>query len=264
MMRLMRCLPLRTPALLVPFIALLALLATAGIARAATDPVSVRPDTLPNLPAGTTITDQPAAVLPARTQEAVQAGIMSVAIRDFTSGGVTIGRETIATFDDPAFGPEILNGFAGELGTPAIEGDGYSIWRGQVSADGTMALNGIGVTGDDGVVFLALAATVELTDEQLVEVAESYRPKLAVAGASGAAGTGGGSGSSLVNVLVILLAAAMVGGVVWMSRRSTTDAQPPEPAEASQDAEAPQASEAPQAVEPSPSPEPAEPPATVA
>ncbi len=237
MMRLMRCLPLRTPALLVPFVVLIVLLGSIGIAHATTDPASVRPETLPGLPDGTTTSDQPAAVLPARTREAVDAGIMKVAIRDFTAGGVTVGRETIATFDDPSFGPEILSGFTAGLGAPAIERDGYSIWRGQVSADGTMALNGIGVTGDDGIVFLALAATVELTDEQLIAVAESYRPQLAMAGPSGSAGAGSGSGSPLVNVFVILLAAGMIAAVIRFSRRTSDEGDaPPEPADPAESA----------------------------
>lgn len=219
MMELMRCLPLRTAVRRTLLAAVFVLLGATGTASAATDPATVRPDTIPALPANTTASDQPVDVLPARSRESVQAGIMKAAVRDFTSGGVTIGREVIATFDDPAFGPEILNGFTNDLGAPAIEGDGYAIWRGQVSADGTMALNGIGVTGGDGVVYLALAATVDLTDDQLRQIADTYRPRLAAAPGAATSDGPGGSGSVIVNILVILFAAGMATAVYLASRR---------------------------------------------
>ena len=197
----------------------LILLATAASAGAIGDPAALRPLAIPGLPAGTTTADQPVDVLPASALEAVHAGIIRAAVRDFTSGGVTVGREIIVTSDDPGYRAEALAGLTQDLGPPAVATADHQIWRGQTSADGTMALNAVGVTGPDGTVYLALAATVRLSDEQLVQIADLYRPALGLPPTAAAHAAGGSSGSPIVNILVIALAAALVTGTVLASRR---------------------------------------------
>lgn len=225
---LMRCLPHRMHGL-VGLVTMLVLLVTAASAGAMGDPAALRPLAIPGLPAGTTTADQPVDVLPASTLEAVRAGIIRAAVRDFTSGGVTVGREIIVTSDDPGYRTDALAGFTQELGTPAVATADHQIWRGQTSADGTMALNAVGVTGPDGTVYLALAATVRLSDEQLARIADLYRPVLGLPPAAAAHAAGGSSGSPIVNILVIALAAALVAGTVVAARRRAAVAPAAEP-----------------------------------
>ena len=224
----MRCLPHRTSGLIGLLLAFLLLVVGVGRASAMDAPAVLRHDPVPGIPADATASEQPNDILPALLRQSVEAGVVRFAVRDFTSGGVTIGREIIATFDQPDLGDGMFDGMSADLGAPSVETEAYRIWRGHTSADGTRAMNVISVKSEHAATFVVVAATLPLSDEQLLQVADAYGAELGVTSTGAATAATGSSGSPVVNILVILIAIGLVSWTVRSTRRrAAAPAAPP-------------------------------------